>query len=390
MSLIDGADIVCFSNDWNGDPLSKMHLMRLAARKNRVLWVNSVGNRAPRATARDLRRIGRKLVQSFAGVREVEPNIHVLAPLAVPLFQQEWARHLNGEWVSAQVRGAMARLGMQRPIVISFLPAAAPVVRRLQASLVVYYCVDEFSAFDGAGEAISALERELISRSDLVICSAEKLVESKSRLHPRVALVRHGVDVAHFRRATRNDLETSELVRDLPRPVLGFVGLMAEWVDQELLSALADHYARGSLVIVGAEACDTTFLRAHPNVVWTGRQPYAELPAIMKGFDVALVPFLENELTQAANPLKAREYIAAGLPVVSTPIPEVARLGSCRIASGPAAFVEAVDAALATGSGPSAERSAVMTPESWDARWAEVESLLAERLGIAPAARRSA
>ena len=83
MPILEGADIVCFSNDWDGDPLSKTHLMRLAARNNRVLWVNSIGNRAPKATSRDLKRIGRKLMQAFGGLREVEKNIHVLSPLAL-------------------------------------------------------------------------------------------------------------------------------------------------------------------------------------------------------------------------------------------------------------------------------------------------------------------
>ena len=390
MPVLQNSDIVCFSNDWDGDPLSKMHLMRLAARHNRVLWVSSVGNRAPRATSRDLQRMARKLTQAFGGVREVEANIHVLAPLALPVYGHEWIRRLNGRALAAQVNHAMRRLGMSRPIVISFLPGAAPAISHIDAQLRVYYCVDEFSAFDGAGAAIASLERELIARSDLVICSAERLVLAKKKLHPRVELVRHGVDVAHFGRALQSGSALSELVSDLPHPVRGFVGLMAEWVDQELLGALADHYARGTVVIVGREDCDTTALRMRRNVLFVGRRPYAELPSIMKGFDVALVPFRDSELTQAANPLKAREYLAAGLPVVSSPIPEVERLGGCRIARGPAGFIEAIDAILAEGAGPSAARAATMASESWEARWDDVAALLAERLGLAQTVRRSA
>ena len=390
MALLAGFDIVCFSNDWDGDPLSKMHLMRLAARHNRVLWVSSVGNRAPRATSRDLRRMGRKLQQAFGGLKEVEANIHVLSPLALPVYGHDWIRRVNGVALAGQVKRAMRQLGMSRPIVISFLPGAAPAVSHLDALLRVYYCVDEFSAFDGAGAAIASLERELIARSDLVICSAERLVRAKKKQHPRVELVRHGVDVAHFSHAVQPGSSVSELVADLPRPVLGFVGLMAEWVDQELLGALADHYPHGTVVIVGREDCDTTALRLRRNVLFVGRRPYTELPSIMKGFDVALVPFRDNELTLAANPLKAREYLAAGLPVVSTPIPEVERLGACRIARGPEGFIAAIDAVLAEGAGPSAARSATMATESWESRWDEVAALLAERLGLARGERRSA
>jgi glycosyltransferase involved in cell wall biosynthesis len=388
--MLQGIDIVCFSNDWDGDPLSKTHLMRLAARNNRVLWVNSIGNRAPRATARDFRRLGHKLVQVLEGVHEVEHNIHVLAPLALPIFGQAWAQELNGRILDAQIRTVQARLGMTNPIAISFLPGAASAFARMQARLHVYYCVDEFSAFDGAGLAIAQLERETIAHADLVICSSEKLQRAKERLHPRVALVRHGVDLAHFRRATDPTIPLSGLMRDLPRPVLGFVGLVAEWVDQELLSAIAERFSEGTLVIVGREDCDTTLLRTHPNIVFLGRRPYAELPSIMKGFDIGLVPFRENELAEAANPLKAREYVAAGLPVISTPIPEVERLGVCRIASGAPEFIRAIEGILADGAGPTTARSATMAAHSWDSRWTEVESLFAEQLGLSSPERRSA
>jgi glycosyltransferase involved in cell wall biosynthesis len=382
MPILKDYDIVCFSNDWDGDPLSKTHLMRLAARRNRVLWVNSVGNRAPRATARDLKRLGHKLLQALEGLREVEPGIHVLAPLAVPLFGQSWVQELNGRVLELQLQAAMNRLGMTDPLAISFLPGAAPAFARLQAQLHVYYCVDEFAAFEGAGDAIAQQEKSLIAHSDLVICSSERLQRAKERLHPRVALVRHGVDLQHFRRATDSTLPLSGLMRDLPRPVLGFVGLIANWVDQELLGAVAEHFAAGTLVLVGREDCDTTLLRTHPNIVFLGRRPYAELPSIMKGFDVGLVAFRENELTDASNPLKAREYVAAGLPVVSTPIPEVERLGVCHIARGSVGFIEAIEGILASGAGPASTRSATMASHSWEARWNEVESLIAEQLGL--------
>ncbi|MCI0670319.1 MAG: glycosyltransferase family 1 protein, partial [Myxococcaceae bacterium] len=123
-----GRDLVVFSNDWDGDPLSKTHIMRLLARDNRILWVNSIGNRPPRADTHDLARIRRKL-ESFVSenLREVEPNIHVLSPLAIPLYGPAPVRALNGMLLRAQVTGAMRALHFQRPISWSFLPASAPV-----------------------------------------------------------------------------------------------------------------------------------------------------------------------------------------------------------------------------------------------------------------------
>lgn len=382
MTRLVGRDIVCFSNDWDGDPLSKTHLMRLAAKENRILWVNSLGNRPPKATRRDLDRILRKLRAAAGGVREVERNIHVLAPLALPVFGTGWAEAANRFLLERQIRSAMNALGMSAPVAWSFLPAAAPVFDRLNARLSVYHCVDEFSAFgDTPSAAIARLERELIARSDLVICSAQRLVESKQRFHPRVELVRHGVDHAHFATSLDPRLPVSTWVRDLPRPVIGFMGLVAEWVDQELLAALADHYSGGTLVIVGKEDADTSALARRRNVLRLGRRPYSELPSLLKSFDVALLPFRDDELTRASNPLKVREYLAAGLPVVSSPVPEVEHLGLCRIARGPAEFIAAIDDVMRAGPGPTKERSESVRGESWVSKWDRISQLVGGMLG---------
>ncbi len=351
--------------------------MRRAAREGRVLWVDSLGNRPPRASTRDVRRIGRRLVAASRGLREVEPRLHVLSPLALPAYGSRWVRALNARLLEQQVRRAMRTVGMERPVVVSFLPAAAPVFSRLPASLRVYYCVDEFSAFDGAGGHIRALEEQLVDDSDLVVCTTPELQRDKQRRHADVALVPHGVDVEHFARAASAGLEVPPSVRALGRPVLAFMGLVAEWVDQELLVSVARHFSSGTLLVIGRADVDTATLAREPNVVMLGRRPYDELPSLLAGVDVGLCAFRENALTRAANPLKVREYLAAGLPVVSTPIPEVERLSLpwCRIARGPEAFVGAVEAALADGSGPVVERIAAMRTESWDSRWATVRGL---------------
>jgi glycosyltransferase involved in cell wall biosynthesis len=370
-----GRDLVCFSNDWQGDPLSKHHLMRLAARDHRVLWADSLGNRAARATAGDARRMVKKLSLAVKGVRAAERNLWTLSPLAVPLPGAAWARELNTVLVSGQVRAAMRRLDFRDPIAIAYLPTAAPVVDHVDATTIVYHCVDDFPSFAGAGPAIDRLERELVAKSDLVIAASKPLADRLSRLHPRVELVRHGVDHAHFSRVLDDALPVHPLVRDLPRPIVGFVGLVEAWVDLDVLDAIARH-VRGTVVVVGREAVDTAVLRARPNVRFAGRRPYAELPSLLKAFDVAVCPFREGRLAHAANPLKLREYLSAGLPVVSSPMPEAAQLPHVRIASGPGAFVRAVDACLADGPGPRRERSEAMRHESWEARWETIRALI--------------
>jgi Glycosyl transferases group 1 len=363
-----GRDIVCFSNDWDGDPLSKTHIMRILARTNRVLWVNSLGNRAPRASAADAARAWKKLRDAARGVVEVERNLHVLAPLYVPAYGGETVRAANGALVRLQVTAAMRALGMSRPISWSFLPSAAPVAGRLGEALVVYHVVDEFSAFSDASSHVAELERRLIARADLVIASSEKLLAAKRRLHPATVLVRHGVDHAHFARALDPGLAVPEDLARLPRPVIGFFGLVADWIDLDLVRRVADAHPRASVVLIGKVATSTAPLEGARNVHLLGRKPYGALPAYCRGFDVALTPFVRNELALAANPLKAREYVAAGLPNVCTDLPELRAVPGCTVAPDGDAFVAAVGRALADGGGPDPRRSALVRPESWEAR----------------------
>ncbi|HEX8953152.1 MAG TPA: glycosyltransferase [Polyangia bacterium] len=386
--MLAGRDIVCFANDWSGDPLSKKHVMTRLARKNRVLWVNSLGNRAPRASARDLRRIVGKLGQFAshlgAGPVAVAPNIHTITPLAIPSYRSRLARKINELAVAATVKGAMRALGFHRPLVYTFVPASAWVARKLGATHVIYHCVDEYSQFAGAGAEIARLEAELIDKSDLVITCSSLLQASKSRRGPRCVLVRHGVEQAHFKKALDPATEIPADVRALPRPLFGFYGLVAEWVDLEAIARVAEAWPHGSVVVVGehnnASPAGLARLRVLPNVHLLGRKPYAALPGYCKAFDVALLPFVKNELTDNANPLKLREYLAAGLPVVSTDIPEaraVAERG-VYLADGTDAFVTRVGEALAEGAGPNRARSDAMARESWDEKVADIETLLME------------
>jgi glycosyltransferase involved in cell wall biosynthesis len=376
--VLRGRDIICFSHDWTGDPLSKTHLMRLLARHNRVLWVNSIGYRTPTVNKADIGRVWKKLKAARQPLREVEPNIFVLNPLAIPAYGLRVARAVNRLWLKRQVKKAMKVMGFRNPINWIFNPAAAVIAGTLGESLLLYQCVDEYSAFSGVkSQAIADLEEQLLRKSDLVIVSAERLRESKSKINPKTVLVRHGVDFAHFRRALDPDTVVPADVKGLPKPIIGFFGLIADWVDVDLMAEVAKQFPTGSLVVLGRATTDTSVLHQLPNVHVLGRKPYQDLPAYCKAFDVALNPFRINELTLNANPLKVREYLAAGLPVVSTDIPEVAVLRQCRIGRDRAHFISEVAAALKRP-GPQIEISETVRADSWESRLGEIERHLAE------------
>jgi len=381
MGALRGRDIVCFSNDWDGDPLSKMHAMKILARQNRVLWVNSIGNRRPTATARDVKRMLKKLSGAMQGLRERHPNIWVLTPLAIPFYGSELVRAANGALLKAQIERAMQQLGFEDVISWSFLPSSAPVSGTLGESLIVYHCVDEFSAFSGAPvHEIRELERRLLLRSDVVICSSEKLRADKARVNSNAHLVQHGVDLEHFANAFCTATTIPDDLKGAPGPIIGFWGLIADWVDLPLVRHVADAFSGGTVVLLGNSNTDMKPLDGARNVRVLGRRHYADLPRYAKAFDVALMPFKVNELTLAANPLKVREYLAAGLPVVSTAIPEVERLGVCRIGKDADGVVREIAAAIAAGPGPSEVRAAQVRGEGWEARVAEMQEIVCAAL----------
>ena len=372
-----GRDILCFSHDWSGDPLSKTHLMRLLARDNRVLWVNSIGYRTPTVSKADASRAFKKLLAATNQVREVEPNLFVLSPLAIPAYGKPRIRAINKRLLRYQVKRAMRRLGFERAINWVFNPPAAVIAGTLDEDKLIYYCVDEYTAFSGvSGQSMVDFENQLLRQADLAIVTSERLLQSRRKINPNTVLVRHGVDFTHFRRALNPETLVPAEIRDLPKPVIGFFGLIADWVDVDLMAEVAKHFRKGSMVILGKATTDISALQGLPNVHLLGRKPYADLPAYCKGFDVALMPFRINELTLNSNPLKVREYLAAGLPVVSSPIPEVEVLGLCRIANSPLETIAEIEAAL-QDPGPSIVRSDAVRGDSWESRLDDIRGHLA-------------
>jgi glycosyltransferase involved in cell wall biosynthesis len=199
------------------------------------------------------------------------------------------------------------------------------------------------------------------------------LQEAKKGLNPNTILVSHGVDYEHFSKAVAHDLPAPADIADLPHPRLGFFGLIRDWVDLDLLAEVARRRPDWHLVLIGDSAIDLSPYQSLPNMHFLGRKPYAELPAYCQEFDVGLVPFRINELTKAVNPIKLREYLAAGLPVVSTPLPEAKLCGSLvESADEPESFAAAVAKTLAGGTACRTSRSATMRTETWPEKVDEI------------------
>ncbi|HLG21717.1 MAG TPA: glycosyltransferase [Candidatus Manganitrophaceae bacterium] len=385
--MIQGKEIICFANDWDGEPLSKKHIMRRLARRNRILWVDSIGNRSPKMNRRDMTRLFKKIRAFLRGARQAEENLYVFSPVMIPFYRSNWLRKINRAILAWMLRRQIRALGFSSPITWTFAPSSADVVGRLGERKVIYHCVDEFSAFsDAPRTAIQQMEETLLQKADLVIVSAATLLESKRKRHPNVHLVRHGVDYDHFKKALDPETPLPSDVASLPRPIIGFHGLIADWVDLCLIRKMALAHPEWSIVLLGGALSDLSQIEGLKNVHRLGKRPYEALPAYCKSFDVAILPFVVNTLTRFANPLKLREYLAAGLPVVATDLPEVRSLkGEIRIGFGHADFIEQVVDLLKSGkTGPSPERSIMMEKESWDEKVETLSALVEAVLAPAP------
>lgn len=274
-----------------------------------------------------------------------------------------------------------------RPVLLwYYTPMALAFSQHLTAEVTVYDCMDELSAFRGAPPELVVEEEKLLRRTDLVFTGGHSLYEAKRDRHPAVHPFPSSVDLAHFAPARDGMAEPADQI-DIPHPRLGFYGVLDERLDQELLAAMADARPDWHIVMVGPVVkIDPAQLPRRPNIHYLGMKSYAELPAYLSGWDVALMPFALNESTRFISPTKTPEYLAGGCPVVSTPIVDVARhyekLAGVRIADGSERFIAEAEAALELARTPERWRphaDAALADLSWDRTFAQMEALISAK-----------
>jgi glycosyltransferase involved in cell wall biosynthesis len=324
--LLDGRGVLTFANDWTADPTSKHHIMRQFSRTNDVFWVEAAGMRAPRlSSAYDRARLLSKARAMLRHSRPVLDRVHVYSPPTLPYPQSRVARVVNRLLYRATIARELRRIDIGAPpLMWVFAPQCEPYIRDLSRRLTIYHCVDRWSAFaDFDPKTLDRNEADLCRRADVIFASAEDLAERCRQYTSNVHYVPHGVDHAHFAAALEPG-PIPEDIAEIPEPRIGFFGLIHEWVDTDLIGRLADALPF-SFVVLGTAKGDMSALTRRRNVFHLGRRPYTSLPDYCRGFAAAIVPFRMTDLTMSVNPIKLREYAAAGLPVVSSPLPEVQR-----------------------------------------------------------------
>ena len=379
-SALQGRDIVCVGfADWDTELWTNQHhLMSRLAKGNRVLFVESLGLRRPQLAGRDLARILRRLRSGLRGARPVD-GLYVLSPLVIPLHSRRVVRWLNARLLPMLVRRAVRRLGMQHPILWAYVPQAEVLIDALEPSLVVYHCVDDISAHARIDTlSFRAAEARFAARADLVLASAPALAERMRMLSSNVLYAPNVADTELFARA-RQPGALDPAMASLPSPRIVFTGAIASSkLDIPLLVELARAEPSWSFVLVGPVGLgdpltDVSALQDVPNIHLLGLRAYEELPNVLRAADASLIPYAINELTASIFPMKVYEYLAAGLPVVATPLPALAAIEDVDRAADAAAMAEFLRRALAEDSDAQRDRrSAAAAAHSWEQRLKEI------------------
>jgi glycosyltransferase involved in cell wall biosynthesis len=368
------ATLICFSHlRWNFVFQRPQHLMCRFAREMTVIFWEEPIDIGPRDTA-------------FLQVREAPdaPNVRVAIP-HLPEGMPEDARE------AALKRLLDAHLASVRGPLVAwyYTPMMLPFSKHITPDVTVYDAMDELSKFKFAPEHLLDYEQELIDRADIVFTGGSSLYAAKKDRHSNVHCFPSSVDRAHFCKARARQFDPADQ-EDLPKPRLGFYGVIDERFDTELLAKVAEMRPSWSFVMVGPVVkIGEDELPRRPNIHYLGSKTYAQLPDYLSGWDVALMPFAMNESTQFISPTKTPEYLAGGKPVVSTPITDVVRhygeLEGVKIASTPEEFVVACEAALELSRNPEsgwlAEADLMLSASSWDTTQARMAGLIADVQG---------
>ncbi|MBH07343.1 MAG: hypothetical protein CMJ20_13620 [Phycisphaeraceae bacterium] len=314
--------LVVFSDDWGRHPSSCQHLIRLLSAQHSVLWVNTIGTRRPTLSFDDLGKAVVKLGQWLkpsSGSGQLSAKVRVITPPMYPGFRSRWQRWINTRLISQRVNQELdANIDRGKRVAIATLPIAADLVDQINVDYWVYYCVDDFSTWPGLdGSVMKQLDQKLAGQVDRVICVSQVLQGRMAQFGYESQVLTHGVDPTYWQ--GRQSTNLPAWWSGLEGPVLLFWGLVDRRLDTVICKALAEQC--GTLVLVGPRQSPDPRLVAHRRICMPGPVGYETLPALAQAADILVMPYADLPVTRSIQPLKFKEYLATGKPVIARRLP---------------------------------------------------------------------
>lgn len=314
-------DLIVFGEDWGRHPSSTQHIIRQLAADRKIIWINSVGMRRPRLSMSDAKRVLEKLRSRSHRVSTSRPNVSVpqnmtvIEPNVLPIPGNPIAsfisRQIGGRQLNKQIKSAQ----LNNPAIWISVPTAVDLLPALPDAPVAYYCGDDFGGLDGVDHTpVLKCERKLAEIAQKIFTVSPLLAEKFDR--SKVVDLPHGADIEQF---SNPALRASDL--PLSDKVAGFYGSISAWLDQDLMRAVALAKPEWTFVFIGDIRCDISQLSQLKNIHFLGQRPHDQLPRYVQHWTASMLPFVDNTQIRACNPLKLREYMAAGTPIISTPFP---------------------------------------------------------------------
>lgn len=389
-TILEGRDIICFSSiDWQFIWQGHQEIMStFAANGNRVLFVENTGVRTP--SVRDLPRVRQRLLNWWKGTkgfRLERENVFIYSPILLPFPYSSLIRRINRSLLTRALNRWMRASGFGRPIIWTFLPTplVRDVIRDLDPALSIYYCIDDFASSSHQARKIANSEALVCRQVDLVFVTSEKLRAKAEQFTDRVTLFPFGVSLKKFEQVRESTDAMPADLAALPRPIVGYVGGIHQWVDVPMLIAAARRMPDTTFAMVGPLQIDIAADDV-PNLHFLGKKNHDDVPKYIKGFDVGIVPYLLSDYTANVYPTKLNEYLAMGIPVVATDLPEIRKFNDdhgpqVAIAKTADEFVAALKSALQPSSeSQRATRIAVASTNSWHARIVKMSALIESAL----------
>jgi glycosyltransferase involved in cell wall biosynthesis len=365
------APLLVFSDDWGRHPSSCQHLIRDISARRAVTWVNTIGLRPPRFDRATLVRGSEKVWSWFRATVSYGNGsaLRIVDPLMWPSFRSRVARDLNRRLLSRAVRRT-TRAGPS-PVVVTTLPLLPDLVGHINAGRWVYYCVDDYSTWPGLdGSILCELERELVKKVDVAVAASKVLQSRLGELGTSSHLLTHGVDLEFWRK-----LGPLPRLPEVSEPFVVYWGMIDQRMDRALIEALARRLTAGTILLVGPQDNADPALFQLPRVCTLPRMPFESLPALAARASLLIAPYADLPVTRAMEPLKLKEYLATGKPVVVRKLPATVPWADCAdVVDTPEAFAAAVLERLRTGL-PEAQRQARqrLQAESWAAKAGQFE-----------------